>query len=108
MKHHSARSDRILESKPPAPLLTDFGITDPALSSVGVKLIEVKVNTRLYVQCVTCRRAWLPPLGRELPPDWWECPNGCNAPPVPKRKPKYLLATSTRKRQVRFGAGNGG
>jgi len=62
------------------------GITDPALASVGIRTI--RPNDRPYLQCVTCQRAWLPqPLGRTLLPGWWECPNGCNAPPEPKRKP---------------------
>ena len=60
------------------------GITDPALASLGVRTIQL--SNRPYLQCVTCHRAWLPqPLGRQLLPGWWECPNGCNAPPAPRK-----------------------
>ena len=67
------------------------GITDPALASVGIRTI--RLNDRPYLQCVTCQRAWLPqPLGRGPPPGWWECPNGCNAPPEPKAQAEVWMS----------------
>lgn len=49
------------------------------LERVGVVIID---ESSVRLQCVHCQQDWSPAIlpGGHLPPRYWHCPNGCNAP----------------------------
>ena len=52
--------------------------TAAELAKVGVAIVNVDTN---QLKCKVCGTGWSPDIqpGGHQPPNYWKCPNGCNA-----------------------------
>ena len=54
------------------------------LRKFGIELVdrEQALQDNVILRCLTCGAVWScnSQIGGHLPPGYWKCPNGCNAP----------------------------
>lgn len=41
--------------------------------------IYVELHAELFAKCDKCGASWTLKSNGSFPPDWWQCPNGCNS-----------------------------